>query len=327
MNTEPDNEWDIAFSWLCHSRKHHPAGADVWDLIFHWHRERHELWHQVQSCSWRLSPMLICRAGYDEDIAVWRARDALILKWTALHLKHVLPQHLCCGHTAGNGGVTGNLRCVSSAIRSGEYHFVWRTDIRGYYRHINKKQMLSQIINRIASSVLRSLAEQFLFYSIEYGGEIKTPLNGIPRGCALSPLLGSSHLYHVDCDMSTDRTGLFYVRYMDDFLFLSKKRWPLRRAIRDLHQWFAIGGFETHPNKTQLGKTAKGFDWLGIDFDDTGATGISRRATENHLMKRRRLEEQCRRRGYTPEDTRLRLSAYEIRWQQWAMMMNLAAND
>lgn len=31
---------DTAYRWLCHRRREYPAGADVWDLRFHWSAER-----------------------------------------------------------------------------------------------------------------------------------------------------------------------------------------------------------------------------------------------------------------------------------------------
>ncbi|MEE7414664.1 reverse transcriptase domain-containing protein [Escherichia marmotae] len=84
---------------------------------------------------------------------------------------------------------------------------------------------------------------------------------------------------------------IYYVRYMDDFLFLSTRRWPLRRAIRQLHVYFENTGFECHPDKIQVGRTERGFDWLGVWFDATGLAGIAPRAKENHRARRLRLEE------------------------------------
>lgn len=92
------------------------------------------------------------------------------------------------------------------------------------------------------------------------GGNCKTGITawhrcrycGICRGCALSPLIGGSLLHHVD-NFFNAQEGLWYARYMDDFLLFTRTRWQLRRSVKRLHEFFDPGGFETHPDKTQLG--------------------------------------------------------------------------
>nr|WP_239504897.1 MULTISPECIES: reverse transcriptase domain-containing protein [Serratia] len=73
------------------------------------------------------------------------------------------------------------------------------------------------------------------------------------RGCALSPLIGASLLHHVDSYFAAQE-GTFYARYMDDFVLLTRTRWQLRRCVKRLHEFFNLSGFETHPDKTQLGR-------------------------------------------------------------------------
>jgi len=100
---------------------------------------------------------------------------------------------------------------------------------------------------------------------VGYGGNIHTPSNGIPRGCALSPLIGGSLLHHRDSDFASLRTeDYFYVRYMDDFLLFTRTHWQLRRGISRLANYFNLSGFVRHPDKTQTGKIDRGFDWMGI---------------------------------------------------------------
>ncbi|WP_315901776.1 reverse transcriptase domain-containing protein [Serratia fonticola] len=108
--------------------------------------------------------------------------------------------------------------------------------------------------------MLTDLIEQHLYYSVEDGGEIVTPQQGICRGCALSPLIGASLLHYVDGYFATkERT--FYTRYMDDFVLLTRTRWHLRSCVKQLHHYFNLGGFETHPDKTQ---------WMELDKVLTG---------------------------------------------------------
>ncbi|MFB2844601.1 hypothetical protein ACE1BJ_24985, partial [Aeromonas jandaei] len=80
-----------------------------------------------------------------------------------------------------------------------------------------------------------------------------------------------------------------------------------------------------HPDKTQVGKTDKGFDWLGVWFTARGAEGISPRALENHRCRRMRLEEQLRRCGQSEAAIAGRVQRYEQRWNIWARALLSAA--
>ncbi|EKF61895.1 transposase [Serratia plymuthica A30] len=134
---------------------------------------------------------------------------------------------------------------------------------RGYYRHKIKVQVESQLRWHITDDVCSDLCRQWLYYSVEDGGGIRTPEKGICRGSALSPLIGGSLLRHIDGCFVT-RKEIFYARSIDEFIFFTKTRWHLHKAIKLLHEFFDLCGFETHLDKTQLGKSEKGFDWLGI---------------------------------------------------------------
>lgn len=93
---------------------------------------------------------------------------------------------------------------------------------------------------------------------------------------------------------------------------------PVRRAISRLHQYFDNTGFECHPDKTTVGRVEKGFDWLGVWFDERGPVGIAPGALEDHRTRCLRLEEQARRRGLSEEQIRVRVQQYEERWRGWA---------
>jgi RNA-directed DNA polymerase len=142
------------------------------------------------------------------------------------------------------------------------------------------------------------------------------PEKGICRGSALSPLIGGSLLRHVDRYFAT-REEMFYSRYMDDFIFFTKTRWHLRKAIKSLHEFFDLGGIETHPDKTQLGKSEKGFDWLGIWYSPLGPR-IAPRALENRREHCARLYEQARCRRLSKTETEHLVRTYEARWINWA---------
>ncbi|CAI1839940.1 Uncharacterised protein [Serratia quinivorans] len=104
---------------------------------------------------------------------------------------------------------------------------------------------------------------------------------------------------------------------MDDFLVFTRTRWQLRRCVKGLHEFFNLGGFETHPDKTQLGRIEQDFGWLGVQFSTAGIT-IAPRALENHRAQRVRLYEQARRQRLSLTEAEARVRAYEARWILWA---------
>lgn len=318
-----DEDWQAAYDWLCQARRHAPPDADVWHLRFHWATAGARLRRQVEAGEYRLAPMCLVGPPGHERRAQWCAQDALVLKWVALRVTGLLPSHPRCAHLKGQGGGRQSVREVGQAVRSGAYAFVYRTDIRGYYRHIRKGQVMQLVERYVSAPALRSIIRQYLYYSVEDGGEFYTPKAGICRGCALSPLIGASLLYHVDAHFAS-MGGVFYARYMDDFVVLTGHRWPLRRAVKTLHAYFTQGGFEAHPDKTQLGRIEHGFDWLGVWYGRAG-TAIATRALTNHHARRLRLYEQARRRGLSVTATEARVLAYEARWKNWAEGMLRAA--
>ena len=312
-----DEEWHTAMQWLWEKRKNAPAGADIWDLWFHRAREEAHLWTAVNCREYVLSPMLVYRRRSGVGLAQWSSRDALVLKWAALHADRRLPVHVRCEHRRGHGGVMKSVARLDAAIKTGRYRFVLRTDIKGYYRHIQKEQLWRQILNYVSDERVRHFIRQYLYYSVEDGGEIHTPETGIPCGCALSPLLAGRLLYHIDADFNATE-DIYYARYMDDFILLTQTRWRLRQCVARLSEYFDWGGFKKHPEKTYIGKLSHGMDWLGAQFNEHGATGVADRALRHHRERCLRLYEQVCQQDLSHEEAMQQVQAYRNRWLLWA---------
>jgi hypothetical protein len=63
---------------------------------------------------------------------------------------------------------------------------------------------------------------QYLRRTVYDGGLFEDIRQGIPLGCPLSPLMGALFLDLLDRRMKT--SGLFYVRFMDDWVILAPSR-------------------------------------------------------------------------------------------------------
>lgn len=333
-----------AWHWLCEQRAGAPDTADVWDIRWQ-HLNTGEGWltaleGRLLRGTYRLSPLQLYGQGAQRR-AVWGAQDALVLKWVALSLQHLLPLHPSCEHVKGYGGGKPSIETLDSLLTShttgaesptGAPHYRWvcRTDIRGYYRNIRKETLMQQVSQHVISPVLQDLVHQYLHYTVEDGGTFHTLEKGISRGCPLSPLMGALHLYDMDAHFSRQQ-GIHYARYMDDVIILATSRWSLRKQTRQLMQWFSEYGFEAHPDKTFIGRTEKGFDWMGAWLTHEGVTDIAPRAKANHREKVRRLYERLARvpfwkRKRAQRQVHARVSAYRLRWNIWAMgVLSVAA--
>ena len=282
---------DSAYIWLCKSRLSYPANTDIWDLRWHWETERASILLALSSGHYQFRPLELITKKDNTTVALWGARDALVMKMLSLVLTNHLPLHSKCEHLKGHGGGKTSAHRVDNLLKTGEYRYVCRTDIKGYYANIDKTLLLNQLSTHVSDPIIFSLLVQYIHYSVEYGGNFHTPQKGISRGSALSPLIGAFHLYVMDAYFSGDDT-LYYARYMDDFIIFTKTRWHLRKAVKKLNQFFDQFSFKQHPDKTFIGKIEKGFDWMGFQFTLEGCIGIAQRSLEKIAKRVTQLYEQ-----------------------------------
>ncbi len=95
---------------------------------------------------------------------------------------------------------------------------------------------------------------------------------------------------------------------MDDWVVLASSRWQLRRAIRAVRQEMARLRVVPHPDKTALGRTTKGFDFLGYWVTPAGLR-VAARTVGRMVEKVGRLNEQ----GATGRH----IDRYLHHWRRW----------
>ena len=113
--------------------------------------------------------------------------------------------------------------------------------------------------DRIAADDPRLLGflEQYIRHTVVDDGLYEDPARGISLGCALSPVMAALYLQRLDERM--EATGLFYARFMDDWVLLAPSRWKLRRAVRIAQQTLDELKVQTHPDNTFIGRTEREF--------------------------------------------------------------------
>lgn len=81
-----------------------------------------------------------------------------------------------------------------------------------------------------------------------------------------------------------------------------------------MNQWLSSAKLQQHPDKTYIGRIAKGFDWLGYHLNPQGRVKVATPNIEKHMTKLCRLYEQARRRHLSREQTLQRVTEYVQRW-------------
>ena len=104
------------------------------------------------------------------------------------------------------------------------------------------------------------------------------------------------------------QTGCGYVRSMDDWVVLAPTRWKLRAAIRAVNQVMAQLRVRQHPDKTLIGRIARGFDFLGYRFSAAGLA-VARQTVERCVAKVSQL--------YEHGAARSRIGDYVRHWARW----------
>ena len=233
-------------------------------------------------------------------------------------LPDVLPVSPHCTHVKGHGGAKAAVRQVMK--HSPANGFVLRTDVKSYYASIDHIALMDRLARHIDDRAILNLLGQYMRRTAERGGTFWDHERGISLGCPLSPLMGAFYLDELDRRMA--KTGLFYVRFMDDILVLAPTRWKLRRAVTAVNEVLGLLRLEKHPDKTFIGRIEKGIDFLGYHFTPDGMT-VAKATIEKFLERASRLYEQERER---PEGH----SAFEMyvrRWVGWAGLGQVATGQ
>jgi RNA-directed DNA polymerase len=303
-----DDVLDAAYDWLCQQRRDWPADSDVWSFRRSWAAEKGRITSDLLAGRYRIDLLTRITRSSGEEVDLWSARDAVVLKAMAIVLAIHLPVSARCTHVKSHGGAKEAVRQVMRHLPANA--FVLRTDVKAFYASIDHVLLLDRLARHLQDRDVLNLLGQYLRRTAERGGVFFDHERGISLGCPLSPLMGAFFLAELDRRM--ERSGLFYVRFMDDILVLSPTRWKLRRAVRLVNQVLGALRLEKHPDKTFVGRTKKGFDFLGYHFDPAGLS-VAGPTIGRFVARATRLYEQ------EPGEPRSssRLGSYVRRWVAW----------
>ena len=173
----------------------------------------------------------------------------------------------------------------------------------------------AQLRTVVADASILRLLHQRLYRTVEDGGLYHDITQGLARGNPLSSFLGA--LYLKALGVRLKGMGMYYLRYMDDILLLTRTHGQLRWAARVLNQQLKDLHLEKHPDKTFIGRIERGFDFLGYAFSG-GALRQAQQTLQLHAVRRLRCYEQQIKKKATPTEVTLHLEAYATRGQRWS---------
>lgn len=132
--------------------------------------------------------------------------------------------------------------------------WVLKCDIRKFFAHVNHKTLLKILVERIKDQDFLDLLEKIID---------SFPL-GIPIGNLTSQFFSNIYLNELDQYIKHELKVKYYLRYADDFAFISHDRTYLLNLIDPIRKFLKQElDLELHPAKTIFSKFGSGIDFLG----------------------------------------------------------------
>lgn len=173
--------------------------------------------------------------------------------------------------------VPHGLKIIDEAIKDGCRYFV-RSDISGFFDKISRQLVLEVIgadtDDQRFMDLLARATTVTLVNEANLGEDRKlfpTDEQGVAQGSPLSPLFGNILLYEFDKQFNKD--GVICVRFIDDFVLLSKDERRVVKAYKSATMHLKQFGLECHEpstavsrDKAEQGRIEDGFIFLGYDI-------------------------------------------------------------
>lgn len=158
--------------------------------------------------------------------------------------------------------------------------WILKCDIRKFFANIDQYILLGIISMYIPDrKVMQLLAK--IIGSFNSG----TSHRGLPLGNLTSQLLVNIYMNEFDQYVKHILRVKYYIRYADDFVFMSPRKTRLLEILSQVHFFLStVLALELHPHKVSLTTLASGVDFLGwVHFPKHG---VLRNATVRRMKKR-----------------------------------------
>ena len=253
----------------------------------------------------------------EETITLWEWPDRLALSLLLEIIKptfaHILSPK--CFHMQGPNGSKPALRLTEKALKTGKYRYIIRADIRSYYASISRAILVQQIKAFFKDPRLIRYLEHIITSALDDDAVLFLPTEGIPIRSSLSPFFGALYLTPLD-RIFENRTGIFYLRYMDDIVILAQTKRQFVAAKKRLQQQLVGLKLTLSRKKTKMGLLGH-FHFLGTQFSTSrNALGKIQVSVQIHNRSCRRALDKAsamKADGASPQ----KVQHYIDRWATW----------
>ncbi len=136
--------------------------------------------------------------------------------------------------------------------------WVLKCDIKKFFASIQHEKLMSILSERISDPNILLLLQEII------GSFEVTSGIGLPLGNLTSQLFANVYMNELDQFVKHRLKVKQYIRYADDFVFLSHDRHYLEDIISELSSFLEISlGLTMHPDKVFIKTVASGVDFLG----------------------------------------------------------------
>lgn len=197
-------------------------------------------------------------------LSLWAIRDRVAQRAVHNYLEPVFEPHfLPCSYGFRPGRTTRDAAlAIHKAGRAGA-QWVLDADIKDCFGQMDNGRLLRRLQNWQVPTPLIELIGRWLHARV-WNAWLGGRTAGTSQGGAISPLLCNVYLHPFDQAMQ--RRGLWFIRFADDFVALSRDQATIQQA----EQWATAGlrglGLELHPQKTRITTFEAGFQFVGWFF-------------------------------------------------------------
>ena len=243
------NNLEIAYRHVYRRKCKTNESNDLWHLAHDWGHQRKKISDMLRRESYHFSPVRSYEYKDNKYLYTFRTVDALVIKAIALTLIEVLPRSPLCHSYKGHGGVKRALARVQAC----EGTYLLKTDVQDYYASIDHFLLLEKLSVYISPDLLRLIYKALKCLNMHLVSIEK----GLPRGSAMSHVLGNFYLHELDMIFAHRWTTQSYIRYMDDILVMTTAKGALRRADRTIKQTLNKLKLNYSYQKSYIGKVSK----------------------------------------------------------------------
>jgi len=172
-------------------------------------------------------------------------------------------------------------RTYANAVSKNQTRICWvlKCDIRKFFASIDQGVLLDMLKLAIGDRKLYQLLEAVI------GSFSVTAGSGIPLGNLTSQLFANVFMDRFDQFVKTDLEWRYFVRYADDFVFLSPSKNDLELLLPVIRGYLRDQlRLDLHPHKVTLKKLVSGIDFLGwVHFPHHR---IPRTGTRRRMLRR-----------------------------------------